>query len=103
MSSSITEKVRANPKFRALKAKRSRFAWTLMAVVLATYYVFMAVVAFAPDAVRVPIGPGWTLTIGYPIGALIIVCAWIMTGVYIRRANGEFEDLTRDIVKEAGQ
>lgn len=103
MSSSITEKVRANPKFLELRAKRSRFAWTLMAVVLAVYYGFMAVVAFAPALMRTPIGSGWTLTIGYPIGALIIVGAWITTGVYIRRANGEFEDMTRDIVKEAGK
>jgi uncharacterized membrane protein (DUF485 family) len=103
MSSSITEKVRANPKFLELKAKRSRFAWTLMAVVLTVYYVFMAIVAFAPAMMRAPIGAGWTLTIGFPIGAAIIVGAWLTTGLYIRRANGEFEDLTRDIVKEAGK
>ncbi len=101
MSGSITEKVRANPKFQELKSKRARFAWTLAALVLGTYYTFMMVVAFAPKSLIGKIGEGWTLSIAFPIVAVIIVGSWILTGVYIRRANGEFEALTRDIVKEA--
>ena len=101
MSSSITEKVRANPKFQELKSKRARFAWTLAVLVLGTYYGFMMIVAFAPKTMAAKIGEGWTLSIGFPIVAGIIIGAWVLTGVYIRRANGEFEALTQDIVKEA--
>lgn len=101
MSASVTEKVRSNPKFSELKSKRARFAWTLAAIVLGTYYSFMMVVAFAPKSLTAKIGEGWTLSIGYPIVAGIIVGAWLLTGLYIRRANGEFETLTRDIVSEA--
>lgn len=101
MSNSITEKVRSDPKFSELKSKRARFAWTLAAVVLGTYYAFMMIVAFAPKSLASKIGDGWTLSIGYPIVAFIIVGAWLLTGLYIRRANGEFETLTRAIVTEA--
>jgi uncharacterized membrane protein (DUF485 family) len=103
MSETIYERVRANPKFQELRARRSRFAWTLAAVVLATYYGFMMIVAFAPTVLATKIGAGWTLSIGYPIVAGIIVGAWILTGLYIRRANGEFEDMVRQISKEAGK
>ena len=101
MSSSITEKVRANPKFSELKSKRARFAWSLAAVVLGAYYSFMMVVAFAPKSLTAKLGEGWTTSIGYPIVAGIIIVSWLLTGLYIRRANGEFETLTQDIVKEA--
>lgn len=101
MSSAIYEKVKADPKYHELRARRSRFAWTLAAVVLTTYYGFMMIVAFKPDLVRVPLGDGFALTIGFPIGAAIIIGAWVLTGVYIRRANGEFEALTQAIVKES--
>ncbi len=103
MSNAIYEKVRANPKYHELKARRSRFAWTLAAIVLGTYYTFMMVVAFNPTMLATKIGAGWTLSIGFPIVAVLIIGAWILTGVYIRRANGEFEDLTQQIVKEAGK
>ena len=103
MSSSITDAVRADPKFAELKAKRARFAWTLAAIVLGAYYGFMMVVAFAPKALTAKIGAGWTLSIGYPIVAVIIVGAWLLTGLYIRRANGEFDELTQDVLKEASR
>jgi uncharacterized membrane protein (DUF485 family) len=103
MSETVYERVRANPLFQELKRRRSRFAWTLALVVLATYYGFMMIVAFAPSTFAAKIAPGWTLSIGYPIVAGIIVGAWILTGLYIRRANGEFEEMTRQIVKEAGK
>jgi uncharacterized membrane protein (DUF485 family) len=103
MSETIYQRVRANPKFQELRARRSRFAWALAAVVLVTYYGFMMIVAFAPTVLATKIGAGWTLSIGYPIVAAIIVGAWILTGLYIRRANGEFEDMVRQISKEAGK
>ena len=34
MSSEVYERIRRNPKFDELVSKRSRFAWTLTAVVL---------------------------------------------------------------------
>jgi len=103
VSSAVYEKVRSNPKYHELRAKRSRFAWGLAAIVLGAYYGFMMIVTFKPDLVRVPLGEGWALTVGFPIGALIIIGAWLLTGLYIRRANGEFEELTQAIAKEAGK
>ncbi len=103
MSNSVYERVRANPKFQELRAARSRFAWTLAAVVLATYYGFMMIVAFAPSVIATKIGAGWTLSIGFPIVAFIIIGSWVLTGLYIRRANGEFEEMNRQIAKEAGK
>lgn len=103
MSNAIYERVRANPLYQELKRRRSAFAWTLAIVVLGTYYGFMMVVAFAPTVLATKIGAGWTLSIGYPIVTGIIVGAWVLTGLYIRRANGEFEEMVRQISKEAGK
>lgn len=95
------QKIRANPKFAALAADRSRFAWTLSSIVLALYYTFMMAVAFKPGLLATPLWPGATLTVGVPFGALIIVGSWLLTGLYVRRANSVYETMTRDIVEEA--
>ena len=78
MSADIYKKVRANPKFAELEGKRSRFALMLTAIVMVSYYGMMALVAFAPDALRTPISSGATLTIGVPIGAVIIIGSWLL-------------------------
>ncbi|GAA0594691.1 DUF485 domain-containing protein [Caenispirillum bisanense] len=101
MSADINEKVRRNPKFQELCRKRSTFAWTLSAVMLAIYYGFILVIAFAPKSLGTPLWQGATTTIGFPIGIAIIVSAFLLTGLYVRRANGEFDDLTRQIIEEA--
>lgn len=102
MSSEIYQRISANPRFHDLVARRSRFALLLSAIVLAAYYGFMAVVAFSPDLLRAPLGES-AVTIGVPIGAAIIVGSWLLTGVYVRRANGEFDALNNEILKEAAK
>ena len=50
MSSAMYERMRANPKFQELVARRGRFAWTLAAIVLTMFYGFVMVVAFNPTS-----------------------------------------------------
>jgi len=38
-------------------------------------------------------------TIGIPIGVAVIIFAFITTGIYTKRANGEFDDLANKIKK----
>ncbi|MBS0371303.1 MAG: DUF485 domain-containing protein [Proteobacteria bacterium] len=101
MSAEIYRKVRANPRFSELEGKRSRFAYLLSAIVLITYYAMMMLVAFAPEVMRTPISAGSTLTIGVPIGAVIIIGSWLLTGWFVNRSNGEFDRLNNEIIQEA--
>ncbi len=99
-NSSIYERVRQNPKFHELVRKRSRLAVSLSVIVLGAYYCFMMIVAFAPDILRAPLSQGSNLTVGVPVGAAIIVVSWLLTGLYSHFANGEFEELNKDVVRE---
>ena len=37
------------------------------------------------------------------MGVGLIVSAFVLTGIYVRRANGEFDRLNQEILKEAQQ
>lgn len=100
MSDPIYQRVRENPKFELLIKRRSRLAIILSAFVLISYYGFMMVVAFAPNLLSAPLGEGSVLTVGAPVGAAIIIISWLLTGVYSYIANGPFDELTHDIVRE---
>ena len=92
-----------NPKYQALVSTRARFATLLTAIVLVTYYAFMLVVAFEPSWLGAPISEGGSISIGWPIGAALVIGYWILTGIYVRRANNEFEALSQALVKEVSQ
>lgn len=95
------ERMRANPKFQDLVARRGRFAWTLAFVVLTMFYGFVMVVAFNPASLGKPISEGSMLTVGVTVEFFMFVFFWVLTAVYVKRANTEFDALTQEIVKEA--
>jgi uncharacterized membrane protein (DUF485 family) len=94
------EQITRNPKYQVLVSKRSSFAWTLTAIMCFIYFGFILLVAFAPGFLGTPIGTG-VMTIGIPIGLCVILSAIVLTGLYVRRANSEYDTLTRSIVEEA--
>jgi uncharacterized membrane protein (DUF485 family) len=98
MSDPVTARICANPKYQELKRKRNRFGWLLALCMLVVYYGYIALIAFDKEFLSLPIGGGVT-TIGIPIGMGVIVFTVIITAVYVRRANGEFDALTREILE----
>jgi cation/acetate symporter len=101
MSSAMYERMRGNPKFQELVSRRSRFAWTLAAVVLTMFYGFVMVVAFNPASLGQPLSDGSMWTVGVAVELFMFIFFWVLTAVYVKRANTEFDALTQEIVKEA--
>lgn len=101
MTSSETQRILGNPKFRELVKTRSGFAWTLAFVMLAIYLGFIFLVAFAQPLMAMKIGAGVT-SLGIVLGLVVIVSAFLLTGIYVHRANGRFDDLTRELQREIG-
>jgi uncharacterized membrane protein (DUF485 family) len=95
--------ISASLKYRTLISRRARFSLVLTAIVLITYYAYMLVVAFRPSWLGIPLGEGGAVSIGWPIGAAMVIGYWLLTGIYVRRANDEFETLSKDLIKEFGR
>jgi cation/acetate symporter len=93
--------MRANPKFQQLVTTRGRFAWTLAITVLVLFYGFVLTVAFSPATLGEAVSEGSMMTVGVAVELFMFIFFWILTAVYVRRANGEFDSLTQEIVKEA--
>jgi uncharacterized membrane protein (DUF485 family) len=95
--------IHANPKFHELVRKRERLAWVLSFTMLGLYLAFILVIAFKPGLLGTPISAGSTMTWGIPAGIGLILAAFVLTGVYVRRANSEFDRLNSEIMDEAGR
>ena len=102
MRDTVEARIRANPKYQELKRKRSSFGWWLTLLMMVVYYGYIALIAWNKPFLAQPLGAGVT-SLGVPIGMGVIVFTIIITGIYVRRANTEFDALTTDIVKESGK
>jgi uncharacterized membrane protein (DUF485 family) len=98
----VVAKIQANPKYQELRAKRGAFGWWLALAMMVVYYGYIALIAFNKPFLAQPIGAGVT-TLGIPIGMGVIVFTVLITGIYVRRANSEFDDLTKQILEDAAK
>jgi uncharacterized membrane protein (DUF485 family) len=96
---SVTDRILANPKYQELKRKRNVFGWTLTLLMMVVYYGYISLIAFNKPFLSQPLGDGVT-TIGVPIGMGVILFTIVITGLYVRRANSEFDALTHEILQK---
>ena len=96
----MVARIEANPKYHELKRKRSSFGWLLTVLMLLVYYGYIGLIAFDKELLARPLGAGVT-TLGIPIGLGVILFTVIITGLYVRRANDEYDRLTAEILEDA--
>ncbi|MDD5051651.1 MAG: DUF485 domain-containing protein [Sulfuricurvum sp.] len=101
MKQEMVDRIKNDPDFIHLVKTRSSFAWTLTIVMLVIYFGFVLTIAFDPSILGAPMSAGSVTTIGIPVGVAVIISAFILTGIYVRRANGEFDELTAKIKAKA--
>ncbi len=100
MEVNLASRIASHPKYQELKAKRTAFGWWLSLAGMVAYYGFILLVAFNKPLLAQKLGTGVT-TVGMPLGVAVIVFTIIITWVYVRRANSEFDSLTEQVVKGA--
>ena len=98
MELDLATRIAAHPKYQELKAKRTSFGWWLTLAMMVVYYGFILLVAFNKEFLSQRLGAG-VMTIGIPIGFGVIVFTIIITAIYVKRANSEFDELTEAIRK----
>jgi uncharacterized membrane protein (DUF485 family) len=98
MDDDLVQRIASNPKYQELKAKRSSYGWWLTLAMMVVYYGFILLVAFNKPFLSQRLGAG-VMTLGVPIGFGVIVFTIVITAIYVKRANKEFDDLTAEITK----
>jgi uncharacterized membrane protein (DUF485 family) len=98
METDLASRISAHPKYQELKRKRSSFGWWLTLAMMVVYYGFIMLVAFNKEFLSARLGEG-VMTVGMPVGLAVILFTIVITVLYVRRANGEFDRLADDVNK----
>ena len=100
MEKNLADRIAADPNYQLLKSTRSRFGWILTIAMLVVYYGYITLIAFDKEVLATRIGDG-VMTWGIPLGFGVIIFTILVTGIYVRRANSEFDELNEKIKREA--
>ena len=98
MEANLALRIAAHPAYQELKARRSSFGWWLTAAMMVVYYGFILLVAFNKPFLASRLGEG-VITYAMPIGFGVIVFTVLITVLYVRRANSEYDTLAEQVSK----
>jgi uncharacterized membrane protein (DUF485 family) len=88
----------ADPRFRELHARKTRFLWGLMALSIVYYFLLPIGAGYFPELYRVKLwGP---INVGLVFALSQFLVAWGIAYVYARRAS-QFDEMAERIARDA--
>lgn len=96
------ERIARLPEFQQLVSERTRFGWTLTALMLVVYFGFIGLIAFDKSVLAIKVGGG-TASLGLFLGVFVILFAFLLTGIYVARANTRFDALSDALQRKVGR
>ncbi|MCK9380693.1 MAG: DUF485 domain-containing protein [Sulfuritalea sp.] len=99
----IVERISKNPKFMQFVRMRNNYAIVLSILMIIVYFGYIGLIAFDKSFLAIKIGAGYVTSIGIPMGIGVLVFTIVITAIYVRRANNEFDAIKDEIVREASK
>ncbi|OEO25963.1 hypothetical protein AX279_11115 [Pseudomonas sp. J237] len=96
------DRIRQHPDFLQLVRRKQRLTWSLTLAMLAIYYGFVLVMAFAPGVLGQPINGGAT-SVGIPVAMGVILLSFALTAFYVRQTNQVLDPITEELKREYKQ
>ena len=99
----IVERIQKNPKFMEFVRMRNNYSIVLSILMIIVYFGYIGLIAFDKSFLAIKVSAGAVTSIGIPMGIGVLVFTIIITAIYVRRANNEFDAIKDEIVREASK
>ena len=87
-----------DPRFQALHKKKTSFLWSLMIVSIVYYFLLPIGAAYFPELFKIKVwGP---VNVGLLFALSEFIVAWSVAGIYARRANRDFDQMSAENVRD---
>ena len=99
----IVARIEKNPKFLKFVSTRNNYSIIMTMMMMVVYFGYILLVAFNKQFLATKVAAGAVTSVGIPLGVGVLVFTIVLTAIYIRRANTEFDAMKDEIVKEASK
>jgi len=94
------QRIQSHPVFRQLARERARFGIGMSIAMATAYFAYILTVAFMPHVLGYPLWSGTVMTWGVAIGVGLIALGFVLTAIYVRRANSRFDRLSACLLED---
>ncbi len=99
----VVARITKNPKFQQFVSTRNVYSNIMTMLMMVVYFGYILLIAFNKPFLAQKLYPGGVISVGIPMGIGVLVFTIIITWIYVRRANTEFDATKDEIVKEASK
>ena len=99
----VVSRIQSNPKFQQFVSTRNVYSNIMTVLMLIVYFGYILLIAFNKEWLATKLSPGGVTSIGIPMGLGVIAFTIVITTIYVRRANTEFDDEAAAIIKESSK
>ncbi|WP_394261337.1 DUF485 domain-containing protein [Moraxella boevrei] len=100
MNDNQLEQIKNHPSFKLMESKKSKLGLAFTVLTLVVYFSYIIMVGTNPALFGTPVMAGKVTTIGIYWGLFVIFFSIIITAIYVYKANGEFDDLTKKVMSD---
>ena len=91
-------KLQETEEFKKFVVKKWTVSLLLASIMLIAYFGFILTIAFNKELLAITLRKG--LSLGIPVGLGIIILAWVLTGIYVRWANKQYDSKVEELKKK---
>jgi uncharacterized membrane protein (DUF485 family) len=99
----IVARIEKNPKFLKFVSTRNNYSIIMTIAMMVVYFGYILLIAFNKQFLATKVATGAVMSVGIPMGIGVLVFTIVITAIYVRRANTEFDAMKDEIVKEASK
>jgi uncharacterized membrane protein (DUF485 family) len=103
MASDVVERIQSNPKFLKMVSVRNKYSIIMSIMMMVVYFGYILLIAFNKQFLATKVSEGAVMSVGIPMGLGVLVFTIIITAIYVRRANTEFDAMKDEVIKEASK
>ncbi|MCL1886459.1 MAG: DUF485 domain-containing protein [Betaproteobacteria bacterium] len=100
MNKSSMNLVLQHPDFKKMEMEKNRISWFFSFLVFAVYVAYILYIGINPEFFSRPLVAGSAITIGIYAGIGIILFSIILTGIYVRKVNKKFDEVTQKVIHD---
>lgn len=100
MDDSQVQRVMNHPDFQNMAKKKTSIGMIFSIITLIVWFGFLLLVGFEPAMFAAPLSSGSMTPVGFYIVIGIMIFVPLITWIYVRKANGEFDTMTRQVIDD---